>query len=219
MEAEMERHFARFPALSSCAEEIRDVFRRLVRMYRGGGRLLICGNGGSAADAAHIEGELMKDFRFSRRLPEGDRERLVRLFPDGGSRLADLLTPCLPALALGTGLSLASAVANDTAAEMVYAQQVYGLCGERDAVLGLTTSGSSPNVLNALKVARLRGAAVFAITGRGVSGMTELCDGCIHIPATETAQVQELMVPVYHLLCGLLEDAFFGGKGGCDALS
>ncbi len=182
----------------------------MFKVFASGGKLLICGNGGSASDAQHIVGELMKDFMIKRSSAASDAERLKELFPDGsGVFLAENLTRTLPAISLTGEHALDSAVANDVTADIVYAQQVYGLCESKDAVLGLSTSGNSANVVNAIKTAKLKNAASLAITGSSDSQLSKLCDVCLQLPSIETYRIQEFSLPVYHAICRMLEVYFF----------
>ncbi len=200
----------RHPALAACEASIDEAFRTLAAAFAAGGKLLVCGNGGSAADAQHIVGELMKDFAVRRGLPAADQARLRELFPDGsGEALAARLAGALPALSLVGEAALTSAMSNDVGAEFVFAQQVYGLCRPGDAVLLLSTSGQSLSVLHAARVARLKGAATLAITGSRPSPLAELCDVAVRLPAEETYRIQEYGVPVYHALCRMLELHFY----------
>jgi D-sedoheptulose 7-phosphate isomerase len=172
--------------------------------------VLICGNGGSAADSEHIVGELMKGFKLKRPIPQTARAALARLFPEKGADLADHLQGALPAISLTGHPALSSAFANDVRADMVYAQQVYGYGRPGDMLIALSTSGNSTNILNAAKIAKAFGMAVLGMTGQGGGKLSELSDVCIRVPAEETYRVQELKLPVYHALCAMLEEEFFG---------
>jgi D-sedoheptulose 7-phosphate isomerase len=201
--------YARRPELRVCERDIAGAAELLKKVFAGGGKLLIAGNGGSAADALHIVGELMKGFALERKLAEGERARFAGL-PDGGL-LADNLQSALPAVSLIGELSLATAYANDKAPELAFAQQTYGLATAGDAFLGITTSGNSGNILYAAQAARAKGAAVIGLTGAGGGKLRELCDVCVRVPETETYKIQELHLPVYHAICLALEQEFFGG--------
>lgn len=196
------------PALAPLLPEVIDAYELLHDTFASGGKLLLCGNGGSAADAEHITGELMKGFLKKRPLTASDRALLADTpgIPDG---FADRLQGALPALALNTHSALLSAYANDVDASMVYAQQVWALGQGGDALLALSTSGNSRNVVNAVHAARARGLHTLAITGSADSALSSLCNLTLRMPAAETYRVQEYTLPTYHALCALLEAAFF----------
>lgn len=198
----------RYPALQSCQKEIMESFYEMKKSFGQGGKLLVCGNGGSSADAQHIVGELMKEFVLPRRLPEDFTEQCRRLYP--GEGLENMIQGALPAIALGVNHALASAYANDVSPEMEYAQEVFGYGKRGDVLLGLSTSGNSANVKNAVKVAKAMGLRCIGIGGQGGGRLRELCDVYVALPETETYLVQELTLPVYHAWCRMLECAFWG---------
>lgn len=193
----------RYPALQSCREPITAAFERLRECHRGGGKLLLCGNGGSAADADHWAGELLKGFCSRRPLTPHQREGL-------DPALADRLQDALPAIPLTGFPSLTSAFGNDVDAELTFAQLVWALGRPGDVFVGLTTSGNARNVLAAAGVARARGLATLGLTGADGGQLASACDICIKAPAKETFRVQEYHLPIYHALCLMLEDEFFG---------
>lgn len=199
-----------YPPLQGCHAAIEQSFLILRDCYRSQGKVLICGNGGSAADAEHIVGELMKGFMRKRPLPDSMRERFLTLFPDTGEYLADHLQGALPAIALTGQIALSTAFLNDVAGDMILAQQVYGYPRPGNVVWGISTSGNSQNVINALKVARVLGVKTLGLTGKSGGQMKALCDVLIGVPATVVYRVQEYHLPVYHVLCRLLEEEFFG---------
>jgi D-sedoheptulose 7-phosphate isomerase len=205
----MERLLERYPDLNRCAPAIRGAYELLERSYRGGGKLLVCGNGGSAADSEHIVGELMKGFVSRRPVPAEFRQKLGEFSPQEADYLADHLQGALPAIALVSHTALSSAYANDVAADMIYAQQVYGYGRPGDALLGISTSGNATNVANALRVARALGMSTIGLTGRDGGAMVSLCDVAICAPGQTTAEIQERHLPIYHALCMMLEEAFF----------
>ena len=180
------------PALQPLEGELLRAHALLRETFSGGGKLLVCGNGGSAADSAHVVGELMKGFRKRRPLPPKEAEA-VQAVPQMPQGFAARLQQALPAMD----------------PDMVFAQQVYGYGRAGDALLALTTSGNSKNVVNAVHAARARGMRTLGITGEGESALSALCDVCLRLPARETARVQEYTLPVYHALCALIEDEFF----------
>lgn len=196
------------PALQPLEGELLRAHALLREAFSGGGKLLVCGNGGSAADSAHVVGELMKGFRKRRPLPAKEAEA-VQAVPQMPQGFAARLQQALPAIDLTAQAALLTAFANDVDPDMVFAQQVYGYGRAGDALLALTTSGNSKNVVNAVHAARARGMRTLGITGEGESALSTLCDVCLRLPARETARVQEYTLPVYHALCALIEDEFF----------
>lgn len=198
---------ARYPQLASCEEQILQAGDALISCFRSGGKLLVCGNGGSASDAEHIVGELMKGFRLRRSLTEPQRKSLEELFP--GEKLADCLQGALPAIALSAHTALGTAYSNDVSADMVFAQQVWGYGRPEDLLLALSTSGNSQNVVNAAKVAKAVNVPCIGIGGGSGGVLRELCSIFILLPEAETYLVQELTLPVYHALCQIAESAFW----------
>ena len=203
MDPYLRETFVRHPRLESCGPDILSAFRLLRDCYARDRMVYVCGNGGSAADAEHIVGELMKSFMIPRTLSEDLRERLRDPF------LAAHLQPALRAVALTGSGSLATAIANDIAPELVFAQQVFGYGRAGDVLCGISTSGNSRNVLLALKAARARRMGTLGLSGRSGGEMVALCDVCIRAPASETHRIQELHLPVYHALCQMIESYFF----------
>jgi D-sedoheptulose 7-phosphate isomerase len=199
----------RYPVLDACRSDIEAAFALLARTFAGGGKLLVCGNGGSAADADHIVGELMKGFRRPRR-PSGETAaRLRRADPELGPRLASRLQQGLPAINLAAGSALPTAFANDEDPGLVFAQAVLGLGRPGDALLGISTSGDAGNVVAALVTARAIGMATVGLTGAAGGRMRGRCDVLVTVAGSRTFEVQELHLPVYHCLCAMLEDRFF----------
>jgi D-sedoheptulose 7-phosphate isomerase len=197
-------------SLKPCRHELERAFDLLAGTFLGGGKLLVCGNGGSAADSEHIVGELMKGFHSRRPIPEADRARLAGAGGEEGRYLAERLQGALPAISLVSQVSLATAVANDVAADMVFAQQVYGYGRRGDTLLGISTSGNAVNVLNALRTGRAFGLGTLGLTGADGGRMKGLCDVLIRVPASSTSEVQLWHLRVYHAVCALLELEFFG---------
>lgn len=191
--------FERYKELEVCRHDIENALRFMIETYEKGGKVLICGNGGSASDSEHIVGELLKGFMLKR--PVSD-ERI----PD---RLRKGLQGSLPAISLPSQSAILSAFINDVDPEMMYAQLVYGYAKKEDLVIGLSTSGNSKNVVNAIEVAKCMDVKTLSLTGQADSRMSELSDVTIQVPATETYQVQEYHLPVYHYLCAEVEKAFF----------
>jgi D-sedoheptulose 7-phosphate isomerase len=198
----------RHPALDPCAAEIEKACAALIAAYERGGKLLLCGNGGSAADCEHIAGELLKGFERARPLPSDLRAKLAREGLDG-DRLAANLQRALPAVSLTGHPSFASAWSNDVDSELGFAQLVTALGQPGDVLLAISTSGQARNVQLAARAARAIDIAVIGLTGMDGGALAPLCDICIIAPARTTAEVQELHLPVYHYLCRAVEAHFF----------
>ena len=199
----------RYPSLESAKNDIVAAYLLLEESYENGGKLLVAGNGGSAADAEHIVGELMKGFKLSRK-PETDfAERLVAENQELGSVLAENLQGALPAIALDGHPALSTAYMNDCEPLLCFAQQVNGYGKSGDVFLGISTSGNSKNVLFAATTAHAKGMKVIGLTGAKDSKLKDMSDVCIKAPQTETYMIQELHLPIYHCLCLMLEDRFF----------
>ncbi|MFC1544762.1 SIS domain-containing protein [Gemmatimonadota bacterium] len=202
----MNEHIAQltkdYPRLESCASQIDQAFDCLAGCFRSGGKLLLAGNGGSAADCGHWAGELLKSFRSPRRLGGEDADKL-------GTGLADRLQGGLPAVPLPSLTEFATAWTNDCDPEYVFAQGVWALGNPGDTLAALSTSGNSNNILRAAETARAGGLKVLGLTGESGGGLAALCDVCIRVPKTQVHHVQQLHLPVYHCLCLMLEDEFF----------
>ena len=192
--------YERYSALNICKDAIEEAVQMMISTYRNGGKILVCGNGGSAADSEHIVGELMKGFILKRPVTD---ERIPEEIRQG-------LQGSLPAISLPSQSALLSAFINDVDPEMMYAQLVYGYAKEEDLVVGLSTSGNATNVVNAIRVARCVGAKTLALTGERESRLSEICDVTIRVPETETYKIQEYHLPVYHYLCAEVEKTIFG---------
>jgi D-sedoheptulose 7-phosphate isomerase len=205
-----EKFFQRHADLLGCKASIEAAMATLADAFRSGNKVLICGNGGSAADAEHIVGELMKGFRSPRPIAARSAAGLTDLFPTDGPRLAAKLQGALPAISLVSQSSLCSAISNDSGAEMVFAQQVYGYGTKGDVLWAMSTSGTAKNVLGATMTATAFGLKTIGLTGRTDSPLSDLCDLTVQVPATDTAEVQEYHAKVYHHICAMLEVVFFG---------
>jgi D-sedoheptulose 7-phosphate isomerase len=199
----------KYAELSECVEDIEQSFELIKSSYHNGGKLLVCGNGGSASDSEHIVGELMKGFMSRRPVSADIRRKLTEAFADQGGYLADHLQGALPAISLVSHSALISAYANDVAADMVFAQQVFGYGKPGDVLLGISTSGNSRNVVHALQVARALGLHTVGLSGRDGGEMKGLCDAAIVVPWDSTPDIQERHLPIYHALCIMLEEEFF----------
>lgn len=192
--------YERYPQLNICEKDIENALLLMVDTYKKGGKILACGNGGSAADADHIVGELMKGFLKARKVTD---ERIPQ-------ELREKLQGALPAISLSAHASLMTATINDNDADMVFAQQVYGYAKTDDLLIAISTSGNSKNVVNAVKVAKALGVKVIALTGETGGVLNGLADITICAPSTETYKIQEYHLPIYHYLCAKVEEEFFG---------
>lgn len=200
----------RYPKLIVCREDIMKAYDLLEEAYSSGRKLLVCGNGGSASDSEHIVGELMKEFKLKRKVYSDHAAVLKEIDPELGQTLAEHLQGALPAISLTGHSSLQTAYMNDAVPELVFAQQVNGYGKPGDVFLGISTSGNSKNVLYAAVNAKAKGLKVIGLTGAKENKLMKYADVCIRVPETETYKIQELHLPVYHCLCLMLEDYFFG---------
>lgn len=200
----------RYPELESQRDNIISAYRVLEESYENGGKLLIAGNGGSAADSEHIVGELMKGFENPRKLPQEYKDKLKAVNEEMGEVLGDTLQGALPAIALDGHSALSTAYMNDCEPLLCFAQQVNGYGKAGDAFLGISTSGNSKNILYAATVAKAKGMKVIALTGARDSALSTLADVIIRSAQTRTYMIQEHHLPIYHCLCLMLEDRFFG---------
>lgn len=200
----------RYPKLIVCREDIMKAYDLLEEAYSSGRKLLVCGNGGSASDSEHIVGELMKEFKLKRKVYSDHAAVLKEIDPELGQTLAEHLQGALPAISLTGHSSLQTAYMNDAVPELVFAQQVNGYGKPGDVFLGISTSGNSMNVLYAAVNAKAKGLNVIGLTGAKENKLMKYADVCIRVPETETYKIQELHLPVYHCLCLMLEDHFFG---------
>ena len=197
---------SRYPVLECCEDSIIRAYFMLEESYVTGHKLLVAGNGGSAADSEHIVGELMKGFKLARKLDKAIAQKLIDENQELGKILAENLQGALPAIALDGHLALSTAYMNDCEPLLCFAQQVNGYGVDGDVFLGISTSGNSKNILYA---AHAKGMKVIGLTGAKNSKLEQMSDVCIKVPQTETYMIQELHLPVYHCLCQMLEDRFF----------
>lgn len=195
----MKEFLARYPQLNVCEKDIEDALELMIVTYNNGGKILVCGNGGSSADADHIVGELMKGFLRARKVQD---HRLSDEFKEN-------LQGALPAISLSGQNALLTAFNNDMNPDYVFAQQVYGYANENDLVIGISTSGNSKNVVNAIKLAKETGLKTIALTGENGGILKEIADVTICAPATETYKIQEHHLPIYHYLCMKVEEKLF----------
>ncbi len=200
--------YERYECLNVIKEEIEKVIDAIVEMYHKGGKLLLCGNGGSCSDCDHIVGELMKGFTLQRKLKENDVKKFKDAYDDG-EFMADNLQYGIQAISLSSQTAVCTAFINDVEPSMVYAQLVYAYAQPNDIIIGLSTSGNSKNVVNAIKTAKIKGIKTIGFTGSKESKISELCDITLKVPETETYKVQELHLPVYHYICESAEERLF----------
>lgn len=201
---------ARIPVLEEARAPIELAVELAERSLRGGGKLMVCGNGGSASDAEHLVADLMKGFLSVRPIPETDAARLHELDGERGADIARHLQGSLAAISLASEGALMTAIANDVRYDMVFAQQVNGLGRSPDALIAISTTGNSRNVINAAVVARLRNVQVISLTGRSGGELAPLADVAIRVPADTVYEIQELHQSVYHAIARAMESAFFG---------
>ena len=199
----------RVPVLNNTLGSVRVMFDALYNSYAGGGRLYLCGNGGSASDCEHIAGELLKNFRLRRSISTQYREKLLR-FGETGARLAEKLEGSLPVVSLCGHPAFTTAFANDKDPQLSFAQQVSALGRADDVLLTLSTSGNSENCVLAAVAAKAKGMRVLFLGGGSDGKLKEIADVSVIVPEKETFKVQELHLPVYHCLCAMLENEFFG---------
>lgn len=199
----------RYPALESCKEDIEKACRAVIDRYSNNGKVLLCGNGGSAADADHIVGELMKSFERKRPLPEDIKDGLKTVSGERGAYIADRLENALPAISLSAHAALCSAISNDMDASLVYAQQIVGYGRPGDLLIAISTSGNSQNVVDAAITAKAKGMTVVGLTGQSGGNLKQYCDIAICVPSNSTPEIQEYHLPVYHTICKIVENRFF----------
>lgn len=202
----------RYPELAEQRENIIDAYKILENSYVNGGKLLVAGNGGSAADAEHIVGELMKGFENPRKLSQNYKDKLISVDAEMGGMLGENLQGGLPAIALDGHLALSTAYMNDCEPLLCFAQQVNGFGDKNDVFLGISTSGNSKNILYAATVAKAKGMKVIGLTGAKDSKLSAMADITIRSSQMRTYMIQEHHLPIYHCLCLMLEDRFFGGN-------
>lgn len=199
----------RYPVLSVNEKDIRQVCEVIINCYEQGGKLLICGNGGSCADAEHIAGELMKGFLKKRPLSDEQKKEMISAVPELENVGLEKLQQGLPVFTLNSGAALTTAFANDCDPDLIYAQQVLSMGKKGDVFLGISTSGNAKNVCSAAAVAKSMGITTAALTGRDGGKLRTLCDVSIVVNENETFMIQELHLPVYHAICATVEEHFF----------
>ena len=195
----MNDFYIRYPELECCKDDIEKALQLIIETYKNNGKILVCGNGGSASDSEHIVGELMKGFLLKRQVTD---ERLSQ-------EMRENLQGALPAISLNSQTALMTAFNNDLNPDFVFEQQVYGYAKANDLLIGISTSGNSENVLNAVKVANSMGVKSIVLTGKDGGKLKNLATVSICVPANETYKIQEYHLPVYHYLCAKVEEDFF----------
>ncbi len=204
-----DQFFVRYSELKYLEQEITEAAGIIISSYKRGGKLLICGNGGSSSDSGHIAGELMKGFVKKRPLDNSLQEKIKELSLEYGEMLSENLQQGLPAISLSAHNDLMTAIINDLDGDLVFAQQVTGYGKEGDVLLGLSSSGNSKDILYALIIARAMGLKTIGMTGSSGGKMREVCDVLINVPESATYLVQELHMPVYHTICLMVEEELF----------
>ena len=200
----------KYPELDVCSNDIMQAFLIMKECYLNGGKALFCGNGGSAADSDHIVGELMKGFHLPRPLRPEIKRKFTERFGDEGAAIADQLQAALPAISLVSHGALITAFMNDVNPELIFAQQVLGYGKPGDVLVALSTSGNSKNVVCAVKTAKVLGLKCIGLAGWNGGALNDLCDVTIKVPSQSTPDIQERHLPIYHAICLMLEDFFFG---------
>lgn len=199
----------RYSSLAFLEDSIRSATELIINSYKSGGKVLVCGNGGSSSDADHIVGELMKSFEGYRPLNSELKETMEAVSTERGKVLAEKLQQGLPAVSLTAHNALITAIANDIHGDMIFAQQVTGLGNKGDVLIGLSTSGNSQNVVDAFIVAKAKGLKTIGMTGETGGKMKDVSDVLINVPERRTAFVQEFHLPVYHAICMMVENELF----------
>ena len=206
----LEELIVRYPKLLQVREEIQRAAECLIICFQQDRKVLVCGNGGSCSDSDHIVGELMKGFEQKRQIGEILRKQLLTFGAERGKYLSEKLQQGLPAISLTAHSALITAVANDIDADLVFAQQVVGYGNAGDVMVGISSSGNSQNVVDALITAKAKGLVVIGLTGETGGKMKPYCDVLINVPGLRADYVQELHLPVYHTICLMVENYFFG---------
>ena len=207
---ELDELIRRYPQLDVCRKDIEKAYLLLQKTYDNNSKLLIAGNGGSAADSEHIAGELMKRFKVTRPVSKEFVDKLMKVDSERGEKLAKNLEVPIRAVPLTSHIAITTAYMNDADASGVFAQQLLGFGNEGDVFLAISTSGNSENIISACVVAKAMGIKIIGLTGQNESKLSKFSDICIKVPETETYKIQELHLPVYHALSLMLESYYFG---------
>ncbi len=204
-----EELLCRYPALECCKDDILKTVETIIETYKNGGKVLICGNGGSSSDSGHIVGELMKGFLKLRPLSKAQKAEMKKNNPDIPDSILNDLQGSLSAINLTENSALISAFANDVDPRLSYAQQVLGHGKKGDVLIGISTSGNAGNVSDACHVAKAIGVSTIALVGKDGGKLKNIADISIVVPENETFKIQELHLPVYHCICAMVEEYFF----------
>lgn len=199
----------RYPSLCECKNDIEKAVKSIIECYEKGGKLLLCGNGGSCADCDHIVGELMKGFLSKRPLTKSQKADMKANCPEMDENYLSLLQRAVPAISLPSFTALNTAFCNDVEPELIFAQSLMGLGENCDILMAISTSGNSKNIVAAALTAKALGLKTVGLTGKSGGKLKSICDICICVPETETFKVQELHLPVYHYLCARVEKELF----------
>ncbi|MEW8972822.1 MAG: SIS domain-containing protein [Tissierellaceae bacterium] len=199
-----------YPEMNYLEEKLRYIIKEVVNRVKKGGKILVCGNGGSASDSEHIVGELLKEFYIKRPIDEEFQGKLSELFSEEDKYMIGCLQGGIPAISLVSQTGFLSAYGNDVSYDMAYAQQVYVYGGESDIFIGLSTSGNSSNVAYGAKIAKAKGLLVICLTGETGGKLKDISHVLLNAPAKETFRVQEYHLPLYHLICRAIEHEIFG---------
>lgn len=199
----------KYPALEVCREDLTQSFGRIEQAVIDGGQILVCGNGGSHADADHIVTELMKSFDKKRQHKHDMKAQFTGIDEVIGTDLFNKLEPGIPAISLGAHGALNTAISNDIGGEYIFAQQLMGYNNPKNILIAISTSGNSKNIINALVAAQAQGITTIGLTGETGGQMKKFCHFCIRVPSLHTPDIQELHLPVYHALCKYLEENNF----------
>ncbi len=200
----------RYPQLESCRDDILKVYFMLIDVFENGGKVFIAGNGGSAADSEHIAGELMKRFKIKRQLDENLVNRLKQDFPEYSDDLIENVEAGLPVISLPSMTSVTTAIINDQGGDYLFAQSISSVAKPGDLFWGISTSGNSRNIVNAIVIAKAKSVKTIGLTGLKECKLDGLCDAVIHAPEEETYKIQELHLPIYHALCAMIEYYYWG---------
>lgn len=199
----------KYPQLNKLGSEINKAFQLLVACYTSGGKLLVCGNGGSCSDSNHIVSELMKSFETKRPISNRIKTSLSKTYGERGAYLGEKLEQGLPAISLTANAALITAISNDIDPDLIFAQQIMSYGNPGDTLIGISSSGNSQNVVDALVTAKAKRMNIIGLTGETGGQMKQYCDVLINVPGQRTAFIQELQLPVYHSICMMIENYFF----------